>query len=539
MPRIPQSIIDEILDRVPIEQVVGRKVQLKKAGREWRGLSCFNSEKTPSLYANSAKRMFFDFSSGKSGNAITFVMETEGLSFREAVERLAADAGVKLPKDDSPQARAQERAYRESRDALDEALEYFGQHLAATKAARDYLDERDLGSSTLKAWDLGFAPDKWDGLLSCLRGKKIDMAAIEASGLIVSGPDIERPHDFFRGRVMFPIRDARGKLVSFGGRIIGKGEPKYLNGRETAVFDKGRVLFGLDRATEAIRKTGVAVVGEGYLDVIRPHQAGFKHIVAPMGTALQDTHLHSLWRLAPLVVVCFDGDAAGQRAAAKAMETALPMAAAERRIAFAELPAGMDPDDLIAQGGRQALEKAVGAALPLGEMIWRVASKDAVGSPESLGGAIQKARALAEQVGDPEVRRAFLRDIEKRGYQQGRTKAARVDMPKAAAINPAEAAVILGAALWPAYVEAADERLGMLDVASPLAAEVRESVLSGSFAGERADRQAAVLRSYIPHPAPSFIDHEDTEAWLASLRQREMAAKRRSRRPNGASDGRS
>lgn len=529
MPRIPQSVIDEILDRVQIEQVVGRRVKLTRAGRELKGLSP-SGEKTASLFVSPHKKMFFNFSTGTNGNAITWLMEIEGMTFMEAIESLAADAGVKLPKDDSPQARAYARAYRESRDALDEAQEYFSECLARSKEARDYLDGRDIGARSIKAWGFGFAPDRYTGLLDHLLARKLDMAAIEASGLIIHGPDIERPHDRFRGRLMVPIRDARGKLVSFGGRVIGQGEPKWLNGPQTAIFDKSTVLFGLDRASEAIRKTGVAVIGEGYLDVIRPHQAGFKNIVAPMGTALQEHHLNALWRLAPLIVFCLDGDKAGQAATGRMMEGALPFVGADRRLAFAELPAGLDPDEVIAQGGRQALQSAVEAALPLDAMIWRVATKSAVSGPAATGEAIKRARELAGLIGDPDIKKAYLRDIERRGYEAGRTKAARVETPRPGSINPAEAAIMLGAALWPAYVEQHDETLGMLEVEAPLAIEVRDAVLAGTFEGERADRQIAVLRSQVPLPAPSFIGTEDMAGWVEALALRRKATQRRARR---------
>lgn len=535
MARIPPSLIEQILDRVPIEVVVGRRVKLVRAGRELKGLSP-SGEKTASLFVSPHKRAFFDFSSGINGNAITWLMEVEKMAFMDAIEWLAAEAGIKLPpKQAAARSAAEERVRRDAGDAIAVAQAWFVENLTKNKAALQYLDDRDIEPSTARSWGLGWAPDRWDGLMSHLRAEGFTLDALKATGLIIHGEEIDREHDRFRGRLMIPIRDARGKIVSWGGRLLGPGEPKYLNGPETGFFEKGRTLFGLDRAAEAIRKAGVAILGEGYFDVIRPHQAGLKTVVAPLGTAVQDHHLQILWKLSPLIVSCFDGDAAGRRAARKTMEAALPMIAPDRRIAFAALPAGKDPDDVVAEGGRAALEALTAKAIPLADALWLAAEDGADDQPEGRAKAITEARRLADLIGDADMRKAFIAEIERRA--RGAGGPARIDTRRRASINPAEAALVLAATIWPAYVNAGDELFGMLEIASPASRRVRDALLDGRLMGEREQRDLAVLRESVPAPAPSFVVGEDAAAWMESLRMRHEAIRRAARRKARAGPG--
>jgi DNA primase len=370
--RYPPDLLDEIRARLPVSAVVGKRVRLKKAGREWKGLSPFQAEKTPSFYVNDQKGFYHCFSSGKHGDIFTFVMETEGLSFPEAVERLAAEAGVPLPKPDA-RSEAQVRRQRDLYDVVEAAARWFEGQLqtARGKGARDYLAGRGIADRTQAEFRMGFAPDDRTALVNHLRGQGIGDDQLVEAGLAIR-PDDGRPiYDRFRGRLMIPIQDIKGRVVAFGGRALGSDQqPKYLNSPETPLFEKGRLVFNGHRARAAAHQAKAVIVVEGYLDAIAVSQAGLKAVVATLGTAFTEEQIATLWRFAPEPVICFDGDKAGRAAAFRAIDRIVPALKTGYTFRFAFLPAGQDPDDLIRAGGLSAFEGVVAAAQGFWDVLW-------------------------------------------------------------------------------------------------------------------------------------------------------------------------
>jgi DNA primase len=415
--RYPPQILDEIRMRLPISTVVGRKVRLKKAGREWRGLSPFNAEKTPSFYANDQKGFYHCFSSGKHGDIFTFLMETEGLPFPEAVERLAAEAGVDLPKP-TPQAREQESRRRSLHEVLELACVWFEAQLQGKsgRAARDYLEKRGLGPETQRAFRIGYAPGERFGLRDYLASKDIPGQLMAEAGLLVAGDDIAVPYVRFRDRVIFPIEDLRGRVVAFGGRAMSAEVPaKYLNSPDTPLFNKGHLLYNFHRARAPAHERGTVVAVEGYVDVIAMTGAGFANTVAPLGTALTPEQLALLWRIADEPVLCFDGDKAGRRAAYRAVDLALASLAPGKSVRFALLPEGQDPDDLARAGGRPAIEQVVAAARPLVEMLWaRETEAGPADPPERRAAFAARLREAVATIRDENLRRFYRDEIETR-----------------------------------------------------------------------------------------------------------------------------
>ncbi|HEV7873312.1 MAG TPA: DNA primase [Enterovirga sp.] len=415
--RYPPQILDEIRMRLPVSTVVGRKVRLKKAGREWRGLSPFNAEKTPSFYANDQKGFYHCFSSGKHGDIFTFLMETEGLPFPEAVERLAAEAGVDLPKP-TPQAREQESRRRSLHEVLELACAWFETQLEgkAGREARDYLEKRGIGPETQRAFRIGYAPGARFGLRDHLASKDVPGQLQAEAGLLVTGDDIAVPYDRFRDRVIFPIEDARGRVVAFGGRAMSADvSAKYLNSPDTPLFSKGHLLYNFHRARGPAHERGTVVAVEGYVDVIAMTGAGFANTVAPLGTALTPEQLALMWRIADEPVLCFDGDKAGRRAAYRAVDLALASLAPGKSVRFALLPEGQDPDDLARAGGRPAIEQVVGAARPLVEMLWaRETEAGPADTPERRAAFAARLREAVATIRDENLRRFYRDEIETR-----------------------------------------------------------------------------------------------------------------------------
>ena len=369
--RFPPEFLDEIRSRLPASAVIGRYVRLKKAGREWKGLSPFNAEKTPSFYVNDQKAAWFDHSAGKNGDVFTFVMEREGLSFPDAVAKLAADAGLPVPSLDAESTRreAHKLTLIEANEA---AREIFAQALVARPGGREYLSGRGIGQDSIAEFEIGFAPDDSRFLYRHLPTDALGLA-VEA-GLIVQREDGEQ-HDRFRNRVIFPIADAKGRVVGFGGRdLTGKAPAKYLNTNETPIFDKGRLLYNAHRARDPAWNEKPLIVVEGYTATISSVRAGFPASVATMGTALTPAHLQSLWRMSDCPIFAFDGDAAGRRAARKAIDVALPLLLPGRLMRFASMPPGMDPDDVVRLRGAQAYADAIGGAERLVDALWRMES---------------------------------------------------------------------------------------------------------------------------------------------------------------------
>jgi len=415
--RFPAGFLEEIRARLPASAVVGRRVKLKKQGREYRGLSPFNSEKTPSFYVNDSKQRWFDFSAGKNGDIFNFLMETEGLSFPEAVERLAAEAGVPMPERD---ARAEERERERSTlyDVMELATRFFEESLQsrAGAQARGYLLNRGLGPDLQRRFRIGYAGSEKSGLKEYLAGKGIPQEQMIAAGLLVHGDDIPVSFDRFRDRVIFPIADFRGRIVAFGGRALSSDVPaKYLNSPETELFHKGSLLYNGAEARKASHDAGTVIAVEGYVDVVQMAGAGFAHTVAPLGTALTERQLEILWRMADEPILCFDGDKAGLRAAFRAVDLALPMLQPGKSLRFALLPEGQDPDDLIRAAGRPAMEGVLAAARPLIEMIWtRETEAGLFDTPERRAALEARLREIARAIGEESVRRHYIQAFDER-----------------------------------------------------------------------------------------------------------------------------
>ncbi|AVO45654.1 DNA primase [Phreatobacter cathodiphilus] len=412
--RFPPSFLDEIRQRLPVSEVVGKRVKLKKQGREWRGLSPFNAEKTPSFYVNDQKGFYHCFSSGKHGDQFRFLMETEGVSFPEAVERLAGEAGLALPKVSVEEVQRAEKA-KTLYDVMELAAKFFEAQLQdrAGAKARGYLAGRELRAPTQVKFRMGYAPGARFALKEHLGAKGVSVADMIATGLLVHGDDIPVPYDRFRDRVMFPITDLRGRVVAFGGRALEKDVPaKYLNSPETDLFHKGSLLYNAFSAREAAHKSGRVIAVEGYVDVIAMVMAGFGETVAPLGTALTEGQLDLLWKMAPEPVLLFDGDKAGRRAAYRAIDIALPLLKPGRSLLFAALPEGQDPDDLIRSSGREAMDAVLAQAQPLASMLWQRETEAGVfGTPEKRAALEARFAEVVSTIGDENVRRHYRDDV--------------------------------------------------------------------------------------------------------------------------------
>jgi DNA primase len=412
--RFSPQFLDELRARLPVSEVVGRRVKLRKAGREWKGLSPFNKEKTPSFFVNDQKQAWFDFSSGKNGNIFDFLMLTEGVSFPEAVERLAAQAGVAVPVS-TPEAEAREERRRTLHDIVELAAKFFEATLASRAGARGrgYLADRGIAPATQLKFRLGYAPADQYALKEHLGAAKIPVDDMVEAGLIVAGEDIAVPYDRFRDRIMFPILDWRGRVIAFGGRALEKEvSAKYLNSPETPLFHKGATLYNVAAARKAAHDGAPVVAVEGYVDVIAMVTAGYEAAVAPLGTALTADQLGLMWRMADEPILCFDGDDAGRRAAYRAADLALPLLKPGKSLKFASLPDGQDPDDLARSGGREAIADVLGAARPLGQVLWtRETEAGPCDTPERRAAFEARLSALTATIADETVRRYYRQDF--------------------------------------------------------------------------------------------------------------------------------
>src|SRR6266540_4349583 len=415
--RFTPQFLEELRARLPVSEVVGKRVKLRKAGREWKGLSPFNQEKTPSFFVNDQKQAWFDFSSGKNGSIFDFVMQSEGVSFPEAVERLAQMAGVPLPQV-SHEDQARDARRKTLHDVMELAAKFFESTLASRVGAkaRGYLADRALDPATQLKFRLGFAPGERFALKEHLGSHGIPVEDMVEAGLLVSGGDIPLPFDRFRDRVMFPINDLRGRVIAFGGRAMEKDAPaKYLNSPETPLFHKGSTLYNGAAARAAAHQGARVVAVEGYVDVIAMVSAGFAATVAPLGTALTEDQLALIWRMADEPVLCFDGDSAGRRAAYRAVDLALPLLRPGKSLLFAGLPEGQDPDDLFRSGGREAVEEVLAAARPLADMLWlRETETGGFDTPERRAALETRLGAVTAGIGDEAVRRYYRQDLEAR-----------------------------------------------------------------------------------------------------------------------------
>lgn len=408
--RFNPRFIEELRDRVPITDVIGRKVKLVRRGRSHLGLCPFHNEKTPSFNVNPDKGFYHCFGCGVHGDVITFVMETEGLSFPEAVEQLATSAGMQLPaRDERDEAR--EKSRRSLHEVMEMAATFFTDQLARSGGAkaRAYLDGRGLVGPAVEPFRLGFAPDSRSALKEHLSAKGVAVDEMVEVGLLIAPDDGGAPYDRFRGRVIFPIADARGRIIAFGGRTLDPdGKPKYLNSPETPIFKKSAVLFNFGPARKAAGQGAALIAVEGYVDVIALVAAGFHGAVAPLGTALTEEHLQMMWRIAPEPVLCFDGDAAGIKAAQRGIDLALPLLEPGQSLRFALLPGGQDPDDLIRAEGSAAMQAVLDAAVPLADMLWRREIADAdLSTPERRAGAETNLMRHVGEIGDLKVKEHY------------------------------------------------------------------------------------------------------------------------------------
>jgi DNA primase len=372
----PQTFLDDLRARVGLADIVGAQVKLIKRGREYSGLCPFHSEKSPSFTVNEQKGFYHCFGCGAHGDVISFVMNTRGLSFVEAVEVLANQVGMDVPKP-SREAQEREKKAKTLYEVMEAACAFFERMLRMPEGREglDYFHRRGLDDKTISEFRLGYAPDNRGALKAALKREDIDEAAMIEAGLLIEPEDRDRQsYDRFRGRVMFPILDRRGRVVAFGGRVMGDAKPKYLNSPDTPLFHKGRLLYGLPQAREASRNGAEILVTEGYMDVIALHRAGYRGAVAPLGTAVTEEQIGELWKMTNEPILCLDGDAAGKRAAVRAAERAMPILRPGKSLLFSILPEGEDPDSLVGQGpeGAAAFRQILDRAVPLAELVWRL-----------------------------------------------------------------------------------------------------------------------------------------------------------------------
>ncbi|MDO9414365.1 MAG: DNA primase [Pseudolabrys sp.] len=431
--RFTPQFLDELKARLPVSEVVGKRVKLIRSGREFKGLSPFGKEKTPSFFVNDQKEAWFDFSSQKNGSIFDFVMLTEGVTFPEAVERLAQMAGVALPKV-SPEEQQRSARAKSLYDVMDLAAKFFETTLAGRLGAkaRGYLADRGLTAATQVQFRIGYSPSERFALKEHLGSHGVPVGDMIEAGLLIAGDDIPVPFDRFRDRVMFPITDIRGRVIAFGGRAMEKDvAAKYLNSPETPLFHKGHTLYNIAMARETMHnagkpmqpaqskdaaKAGAQLVAvEGYVDVIAMVTAGFPASVAPLGTALTEEQLGLLWKMADEPVLCFDGDGAGVRAAYRAMDLALPRLKPGKSLKFALLPTGQDPDDLLRSSGRDAVAEVINAAKPLGQMLWsRETEGHAFDTPERRAALEARVNEVTGQIADESVRKYYRQDFNDR-----------------------------------------------------------------------------------------------------------------------------
>ena len=405
--------LDELRSRTLLSALIGKSIKITKAGREYKGCCPFHNEKTPSFYVNDEKGFYHCFGCSAHGDAIRWMTDQRGLGFMDAVKELAEAAGMDVP---APDPRAAEKAEKANSlyDVMTAAADWFREQLDGLEGgeARDYLRRRGLSAATIKAFGLGYAPDSRGKLKSAL-SRFGDEMLVDA-GMLIKVDDKE-PYDRFRGRLMIPICDPRGRVIAFGGRILGSGEPKYLNSPDTPLFDKGRTLYNLDKAGPESRKTGRTIVVEGYMDVIALAQAGIGDAVAPLGTALTEHQLERLWRMTDSPLLCFDGDSAGQKAAIRAIGRALPALAPARSLSFVTLPVGQDPDDLIKSSGRGAMDILLQSPEALVERLWRHEVGAApLATPEERAGLKQRLIDHAKAIASPDVRDQYQAEFLRR-----------------------------------------------------------------------------------------------------------------------------
>ncbi|HEY2071030.1 MAG TPA: DNA primase [Rhizomicrobium sp.] len=418
--RFGPNLLDEVLRRTDLVQLVGRRVKLTRKGRVMWGCCPFHKEKSASFKVENERRAYKCFGCGAGGDAFKWLIETEGLTFPEAVERLAGEAGVELPKW-SPEDEAREEKKKSLYDVVEAAAVFFEEQLRASggREARDYLASRGLNDAAAKQFRLGFAPKTSGVLKDHLYAKNIPLEDMVAAGLVKPQEDDRPARDFFFDRLMFPITDPRGRVIAFGGRGLSPdAKPKYINTGETTLFSKGHLLYNFFTARPAALKSGTIILAEGYMDVIALVRAGFDHAVAPLGTALTENQLQLLWRTAPEPILAFDGDEAGLRAAQRAARLALPMLAPGFSLRFAFLPTGEDPDSLIRREGPGAMRKLLEAAEPLAKVLWRVETEGRdFSTPERRAGLERALGDIVRDIKDAKIADYYRRDFDEKVFE--------------------------------------------------------------------------------------------------------------------------
>ncbi len=529
--------LDELRARTTLSAVIAPSVKLLRAGREWKACCPFHNEKTPSFTVNDDKGFYHCFGCGAHGDAIRFLTDHRGMPFMDAVKELAGKAGMEVP---APDPKAKERAERASSltDVMAEAAKYYSEQLQGIKGsdARDYLKRRGIGDETIRSFGLGLAPDSRNALKRAL--EKLGEERLIETGMLIQPEEAgKESYDRFRGRLMFPIRDARGRVIAFGGRILGDGEPKYLNSPDTILFDKGRTLYNIDRAGPASRTAKRLIVVEGYMDVIALDRAGIAEAVAPNGTALTEGQIERLWRLDPSPILCFDGDNAGRKAAVRAALRALPLISPDRTLRFVELPQGQDPDDVVKaaaatvggdgaaqqKAAREAMEALLAEPEPLDARLWRHEFEaEPLATPESWASLKQRLIDHSSAIGHPDLGRMYRQAWLDRFYElrrpkigggafssagaggfQGRGKVLRngrwapPELPpgdimrgigKAGVDATTARALILGFANFPEEIPAHCEQLAHIPIADKITAKLRDELVEAVLHGSTLDR---------------------------------------------------
>lgn len=512
------AFLDELRARTVLSAVIAPSVKLIRAGREWKACCPFHNEKTPSFTVNDDKGFYHCFGCGAHGDAIRFLTDNRGMQFMDAVKELAAKAGLDVP---APDPRAQERAERASTltDVMGEVTKWYAEQLQgiAGADAREYLKRRGIDQATVARFGIGLAPDGRNVLKRALDHLGEDKL-VETGMLIKPEEKGKESYDRFRGRLMIPIRDPRGRVIAFGGRILGEGEPKYLNSPDTPLFDKGRTLYNIDRASPASRAAKRLIVVEGYMDVIALDRAGISEVVAPNGTAITEAQLERMWRLDPSPILCFDGDNAGKKAAIRAALRALPHIGPDRTLRFVELPAGQDPDDVIRNGGREAFEALLANPEPLDARLWRhEVEAEPLTTPEAWASLKQRLIAHASAIGHADLSRIYREDWLDRFFKQRRPEGTSARQPfapqrrgsfkngrftppappvggEARAIAssgidaPTARALILGFANFPEELPAHCEQLASLPIPDKTTAKLRDEMVNAAFSGAALDQ---------------------------------------------------
>lgn len=422
MPIYPKSFVQRLREEIPVSHIIGKRLTLKKKGKEFEACCPFHQEKTPSFFVNDQKGFYHCFGCSAHGDSITFLMEHDRLSYPQAIELLAREAGVPLP-EVSPEMEQEEKRRQSLQEVVEMACQWFQEQLQLShgQAARDYLRSRGLTEATLRQFRLGYSPEDRYALKHFLKNEGVEEAQMLEAGLIIKPEDGRPAYDRFRDRVIFPIADRHGEIIAFGGRLMVKSEtaPKYLNSPETPLFHKGQLLYNWHHAKIALRDDLPIIVAEGYMDVIALHQHGFPGAVAPLGTALTETHLKGLWRYQDAPVLCLDGDAAGQRAMWRSAELALPLLQPGKTLRFLMLPEGQDPDDFLRDRGTEAFRQQLEHTVPLSQMLYEtVTTRHGAATPEQRAAAEAELTQLCNRIRHESVQHHFRQYFREQRYAQ-------------------------------------------------------------------------------------------------------------------------